>query len=188
MDDVAMVVLIEGESDRVALGALAELCGRDLERERVNLLPMHGAMNVRKHVERLGPHGLGVRLAGLCDANEEGYFRRAVRDAGIGSPLTRADMEALGFFVCDADLEAELIRALGIDGVERVLAGQGELRAFRTFQNQPAQRGRAVEAQLHRFFGSIGGRKSRYARALLEALGAQNAPRPLSNLLDYTAR
>jgi hypothetical protein len=59
----------------------------------------------------------GIRpasLAGLCDAAEEGYFRRALARAGVGSPLSRADMEALGFYVCGADLEEELIRALGV--------------------------------------------------------------------------
>ena len=62
-------------------------------------------------------------------------------------------MEQLGFYVCDPDLEAELIRALGPDAVEAVLEAQKELGSFRTFQRQPAQRERPVEKQLQRFMG-----------------------------------
>ena len=140
---VAVVVLVEGESDRVAIEALAELQQRDLATERVVVLPMNGAMNIRNFVQRLGPTGLGLPLAGLCDIGEERYFRRALQDAGLGTDLTRAGLESLGFFLCDADLEAELIRSRGTDGVEEVMAKQGDLRAFRTFQNQPAQPARS---------------------------------------------
>ena len=74
-------------------------------------------------VELLGPRGLGVRLAGLCDAAEEGYFRRALERAGLGSGMSRADREAHGFYVCTADLEDELIRALAGAGADRVARG-----------------------------------------------------------------
>jgi hypothetical protein len=81
------------------------------------------------------------------------------------------------------DLEDELIRALGVAGVERVLAAENDLARFRAFQNQPAQRGRAVERQLRRFMGTISGRKARYARALVFALDSHRIPRPLDHLL-----
>ena len=64
--------------------------------------------------------------------------------------------------MCVADLEDELIRALGAAAVEQVVAAQGELGSFRTFQKQPAWRGRAIEEQLRRFMGTYGGRKIRY--------------------------
>jgi hypothetical protein len=72
---------------------------------------------------------------------------------------TRADMERLGFYVCVADLEEELIRSLGAAGVERVIDAQGELSMFRAFQRQPAWRGRTNEEQLRRFFGTHSSRK-----------------------------
>jgi hypothetical protein len=92
-------------------------------------------------------------------------------------------MERLGFFVCVADLEEELIRALGAPVVERVLAANGDLRSFRTLQKQPAWRGRSREQQLRRFMGSGGRRKIRYARFLVEALDLADVPRPLDRLL-----
>jgi hypothetical protein len=94
-------------------------------------------------------------------------------------------MEAHGFFVCCRDLEDELIRALGTDAVLAVVEANGELRAFRTMQSQPAQRGHTVEEQLHRFIGTKSGRKARYARALVEALDLAHVPAPLSRLLDH---
>ncbi|MET0781822.1 MAG: ATP-dependent endonuclease [Microbacterium sp.] len=184
---VATAVLVEGDSDRVAIEALAESRGRDLERERVAVIPLGGAMNIRTFLTLLGPRGLGLDLAGLCDVGEEGFFRRGLEHAGLGDELSRDDMEVLGFYTCIADLEDEFIRRLGTATVEQAMDAEGDLRAFRVFQNQPAQRGRAVDAQQRRFLGSIGGRKSRYARALVRQLAGDRAPRPLEQLLHHIA-
>ena len=94
-------------------------------------------------------------------------------------------MEALGFYVCVADLEDELIRALGAAAVERLLDAQGDLRSFRTLQKQPAWQGRTTEDQLRRFMGSGGRRKIRYARLLVEALDLTQVPRPLAGVLAH---
>jgi hypothetical protein len=97
----------------------------------------------------------------------------------------RAALARLGFFVCVQDLEDELIRALGPDDVERVIAAGGDLRAWRTFQNQPAQRGRAAQQQLRRFMGTRSGGKSYYARVLARALEPDRVPEPLDSLLAW---
>ena len=178
-------MLVEGISDQVALEALAERLGRDLDAERVVIVPMGGAQAIDVFLERFGPNGIDVRLAGLCDAGEEGDFRRGLEGAGLGSRLTRTEMESLGFFVCVADLEEELIRALGADAVEQVVDGQGDLGPFRTLQKQPAWRGRPKEEQLRRFMGSGGRRKIRYARLLVDALDLTQMPRPLRGVLDH---
>ncbi|MGH3085435.1 MAG: TOPRIM nucleotidyl transferase/hydrolase domain-containing protein [Gaiellaceae bacterium] len=178
------VVLVEGVSDQVALEALAERRGRDLEVEGVSVLPIGGAQAIGGFLDLFGPKGYGVRLAGLCDAGEEDEFRRGLERAGLGSNLTRADMERLGFYVCVADLEDELIRSLGAAAVERVIEAQGGLRSFRTLQKQPAWRGRPTEEQLRRFFGSYGG-KIQYARLLVEALDLTRVPRPLDRVLAH---
>jgi hypothetical protein len=179
------VVLVEGISDQRALEALAERRGRDLDAEGISIVSMGGATNVGRFLELFGPQGLDIRLAGLCDAAEEDDFRRGLERAGLGSDLTRADMERLGFFVCVADLEDELIRALGAETVERVVDAQGELGSFRTLQKQPAWQGRATELQLRRFMGSGGSRKIRYARLLVDALDLTQVPRPLDRLIAH---
>jgi hypothetical protein len=87
--------------------------------------------------------------------------------------------------VCVADLEDELIRALGTAAVEHVLDAEGELGSFRTLQKQPAWRGHTTHDQLRRFMGSGSGRKIRYAGRLVAALDLDRVPRPLDLLLTY---
>lgn len=177
------VVLVEGASDQGALEALAGRRGRNLDDEGVVVLSLGGATGIGPFLDLLGPRGLALRLAGLCDAGEEGAFRRALERAGLGSIATRADMEAVGFHVCVEDLEDELIRALGAARVEQVIEDQGELPSFRTFQSQPGWQGRSSEEQLRRFMGTRGGRKLHYARLLVDALDLAQVPRPLDRLL-----
>jgi hypothetical protein len=177
------VILVEGRSDQAALEALAERRGRPLGPRGVSVVPMGGATNIGHFLDLLGPRGLGVRLAGLCDAAEEGYFQRALEQAGFGSRLRRADMEALGFHVCTLDLEDELIRALGVASVEQIIQAHGDLRSLRIFQKQPAQQGRSPERQLRRFMGTRSGRKSQYARLLVDALDLTRVPPPLDLVL-----
>lgn len=179
------VVLVEGVSDQLALEALAERRGRNLTGEGVSIVSMGGATNIRSFLIRFGLQGLDLRVAGLCDAAEEGDFRRGLERAGFGSNLSRAGMERLGFYVCVADLEDELIRALGVATVEEVIAAQGDLERFRTFQKQPAWRGRTTEEQLRRFFGTHGGRKIQSGAMLVQALDLNRVPRPLDGVLAH---
>ena len=182
-DHVRAVILVEGVSDQAAVEALAARRRRDLATEGVGVVPIGGAQAIGRFVERYGPRGLDVRLAGMCDAAEARDFQRALERAGLGEGLTRDEMEELGFYVCDADLEDELIRALGAVAVEEVLAANGDLNSFRTFQKQPAWRGRPVDRQLRRFMGSADSRKLRYARLLVDALPLERIPRPLERVL-----
>jgi hypothetical protein len=168
---VTTAVLVEGDSDRAALQALAESEGRNLADEGTAVLPMGGAMSIRRYVEALGTHGLDLELRGLCDVGEVRFFERA-------------GMRATAFEICDPDLEGEFIRALGQDATEQVLEEQGDLRLFRTFQRQPAQRERTAEQQLHRFLGTTSGRKEQYGRELaLRAAADSVTPEPLRRLL-----
>lgn len=144
--DVRTVVLVEGISDQLAVGALARRRGRNLDAEGISVVPIGGAQAIGRFLNRFGPQGLDLRLAGLCDAAEEADFRRALERAGLGSGLTRSEMERLGFYVCVVDLEDELIRALGTDVVEELVDAQGQLGSFRTLQKQPAWQGRPKTA------------------------------------------
>ena len=176
------VVLVEGISDQVALETLAERRGRDLDAEGVTVVPIGGAQAIGRFLSEYGPQGLDVRLAGLCDAAEERDFQRGLERAGLGSNLSRAEMESLGFYVCVSDLEDELIRSLGAPAVEEIIEAQRELGPFRTFQKQPAQKGKTIEAQLWRFMGN---RKIRYASLLVNALDLARVPRPLDLVLAH---
>ena len=54
------VVLVEGDSDRRALEALAARRGRNLAAEAVAIVPMGGAHAIGRFLDRFGPHGLDV--------------------------------------------------------------------------------------------------------------------------------
>jgi hypothetical protein len=183
--DVRTVVLVEGMSDQCAVETLAERRGRKLDAEGIFIVPIGGAKNIRRFLEMYGPRGYDIRVTGLCDAGEERGFRRALERTGLGADLGRDEMEALGFYVCVADLEDELIRSLGAASVQRVVEAQGELGSFRTLQKQPAQQGRTIEQQLRRFMGTRSYRKIRYARLLVNALDLTRVPRPLDQLLAH---
>jgi hypothetical protein len=177
------VVLVEGVSDQGAIEALARRRGRILAAEGVAVVPIGGASRIFEFLTRYGPAGADLALAGMCDAGEEGAFRRGLERAGLGGNLTRGGMERLGFFVCQADLEDELIRSLGPARVELLIDEQGELGNFRRFQRQPAQRGRPIDRQLRRFLGTLAGRKIRYAPLLVDALDLARVPSPLDGVL-----
>jgi hypothetical protein len=182
MGAVRAVILVEGISDQRAVEALARRRGCDLAAAGVSVVAMGGAQAIGRHLNEFGPRGLDVRLAGLCDAAEEQDFRRGLERAGLGSTLTRSELERLGFYVCDPDLEQELIRSLGACAVERVIAEEGESRAFDTFRKQPAKRGQSYDEQLWRFMWN---RKIRYAPLLVGALDLARVPRPLDRVLAH---
>jgi hypothetical protein len=159
------VVLVEGITDRIALEAVAAKLGRDLAAENVEIVPIGGAQAVRRAYAQYE----GQRVGGLCDVGEERWFRRILGDAT---------------YVCVRDLEDELIRALGPDRVQEVVAAQGELETFRNFQNQVFWRGRPVERQLQRWLQN-GGRQHRYPPLLIAAMEPEEIPRPLAGVLEH---
>jgi hypothetical protein len=164
------VVLVEGTSDGRAVETLARRRGRDLEAEGVAIVPMGGYGSL----PRLLRQYRDLLLAGLYDVGEERHFLRAL------GCVDRDELERVGFYACMRDLEDELTRAVGTQGMERVLAEQGDLRAFRTYQKQPAHRDRPLEEQLHGFMWN---RKQEYAVLLVEALDLERVPLPLDRVL-----
>ena len=168
------VVLVEGTSDRNAVEALARRRGRDLDAEHIAVVPMGGYGNLPRFLEQ----HRGVRLAGLYDAGEEQHFLHSLKCGD------RRELERAGFYACIRDLEDELTRAVGPEGMERVLDEEGDLRSFRTFQKQPAHRDRPLEEQLHSFMWN---RKQRYAAVLVAALDLARS-RARSNASSHTSR
>lgn len=175
-----MVVLVEGISDLMALEAVAQRQGRDLQSEGMVVLPVGGANAFERHLEQLRERGIGVR--GLVDEAEveivRGAFTATV-DSARGS-----DLESLGVYVCIEDLEDELIRAIAPSRVEAILEREGDLGSFRSLQKQPAWRDRDLTAQLRRFMGAGARRKLRYARLLALELDPDQIPRPLDRVLE----
>jgi hypothetical protein len=158
-----VVVLVEGESDALAVRLLAQRRGLDVE-----VVAMGGVTNARRYAAtRAG----SATLLGLCDAGERRYLEN------LEPPLD-------GVFVCDRDLEEELVVALGAEAVLEVLAETGLIGSFRTFQGQPEWRRRDLTAQVCRFAGAGSGRKALLAGAMAARLEPARVPASLAALLD----
>ncbi len=104
--------------------------------------------------------------------------------AGSASGWPACATRGRSAFVCVADLEDELIRALGTGRVEDLIEAEGESGPFLTFTRQPAHRDTARDRQLRRFMGTRSGRKIRYGHLLAAALDLTVIPAPLASLLS----
>ena len=178
---VRTLVLVEGKSDAGAVRALADLLGCDLDLHHIQIWSADGVTNFPQLLVEFAHIHPGAEFCGMYDVADERHVRRALTHAAI--PIAAHEsLESFGFFACVADLEDELIRALGAEAVERVLEAQGELISFRRFQAMPQHRGTPVHHQLRRFLGTRATRKIRSAQRLVEALGLARLPRPLMQL------
>jgi hypothetical protein len=157
---LAAVIAVEGNSDKVVLETISRRLGRDLGVEGIRIQAIGGAHAIRRFVAELGS---GVAVRGLCDENEQHLFRRVLDDV----------------YVCVPDLEGELIRALGVERMLEII----DRDAFATMQHQPAQRGRPIELQLHRWLRSSSIRYHRHLPMLADALEPERVPAPLAGVL-----
>jgi hypothetical protein len=155
-----VVIAVEGNSDKVVLERISRRLGRDLPAEGITIRAIGGAHAIRRFVMDLGTD---VAVRGLCDQNEEHLFRRVLDDVSV----------------CVPDLEGELIRAIGVERMLEIV----DRDSFVTMQRQPAQRGRPVELQLHRWLRSISSRYHRYLPILVDVLDLDSLPTPLAGVL-----
>jgi hypothetical protein len=180
----SVIVLVEGASDRAALTVLAR---RRQLLAGVEIRAMGGATNVRRHLGELLSDAVPRHVLGLTDEPEEPFFVRALAAAGV--PITSVDdLAAHGFHTCRRDLEDELIRAVGTERVRAVLDDLDLGQTFERFCRQQAWRGRPTHEQLHRFAGTVSGRKTVFAEGLAAALADDAVPEPLRHLLDDVER
>lgn len=174
-------ILVEGLSDKYAIEALAARKGKSPDASGVSVVDMSGAGGIKAYLGLLGPNGLKVDLAGLCDVSDEGKWSKALGENGFAKGLNRAAMAKLKFFVCDKDLEAELINAIGAAAVLVVIDKQGDKAAFEGFAKQPTQASKPLPDQLHDF---LHGRNIEYAPLLVDALDLSKVPASLEGIVN----
>jgi AAA domain, putative AbiEii toxin, Type IV TA system len=177
------VILVEGQSDKYALEAVAAKKKRNLDADGVTIVAMRGAGGIATFLALLGPHGLKLKLTGLCDAKEESKWAQALESHGMGSKLDRAAMAAVGFEVCDGDLEEVLIAAVGEKTALAIIDAQGDAGDFGSFAQQPTQKAKAVAQQLHDFLHSRG-RNITYAPLMVDAIDSARLPAPLESVIN----
>lgn len=175
------VVLLEGTSDVAAVRAVADVL--DVDDADVRYVDLGGVTNVRARLEILRIDESDTDVVGMCDAGEASVVIKALEADGAWI-RDADDLPSYGFFVCRADLEDELIRALGAIRVLDVLDEMGLRSKFYAFQGQPAWRDRELHDQLRRFCGTTSGRKEILARELASALTPEAVPEPLRLLVE----
>lgn len=157
------IILVEGDSDRVALAVIAKRMGLHVP----EIVSIGGAHAIARVAERLLAQHPRERLIGLVDVGEVAAFSHVIPEV----------------FTCDRDLEDEMIRSLGVDGALAVIKEQGELESFRTLQRQPAHRDRCLHDQLRQFLRGRSGNKARYAVLFAEAVDVDRIPMPLRDVI-----
>jgi hypothetical protein len=177
------VILVEGQSDKYALEAVAAKKKRNLDADGVTIVTMRGAGGISTFLALLGPNGLELKVAGLCDALEQSKWAGALESHGMGSKLDRAAMAAIGFEVCDGDLEEVLIAALGDAGTRAIIDAQGDTAAFNSFAQQAAHKSKSVPQQLHDFLHARG-RNITYAPLMVDAIDLEHLPTALENVIS----
>jgi len=172
-----ITLLVEGESDRVALTTLAPRFGVDFEAEEITVTVLGGAGNFGRAIAEAAAQG--HRVGGLYDEAEERFVAGAL-NRQEGEDLTRQ-----GFFACRPDLEFELVRAIGVVEMTALLEAKGDLKTFRNFQDQPAHRDFEALEQVRRFVAASGARKAKYAAVMAEEVSFEAVPEPLNGVLNW---
>jgi len=130
---IRTLVLVEGDSDAAAVRALADRIGCDLGSHRIQIWSAAGVTNFSRVLADFVRTHPSADFCGMYDVADERHVRRALARAAI--PIAAHEsLESFSFFACVADLEDELIRALGTKAVEHVLEAQAELNTFQRFQ------------------------------------------------------
>lgn len=174
------VVLLEGPSDVAALEQVLATQHPPVPETTYRLVDMGGVTNTGAHLQ--AARDAGDRVVGLVDAGEAWVVVKSLQR--LGTSINEVEeLPAHGFFVCDRDLEDELIRALGVPGCLELLHELGMAHAFEAFSAQLHWAEAPVEDRLRRFCGVASGRKIRLAGAMAGALPAQDLPAPIAALI-----
>jgi putative ATP-dependent endonuclease of OLD family len=104
------VVAVEGVSDRVILEAIGDVTGRSLDRLGVSLVETAGSGDMGAILKLFGGSGFDIPMSLLIDKDAAAATARKLG-------VVEADLEKRSTYICDPDLEAEYVDALGADVV-----------------------------------------------------------------------
>jgi hypothetical protein len=174
------VVFVEGITDYQAVRVIASTLGRSLDAEGVAVVALDGAASLTTFLQIMGPQGLQLAVGGICDADYEADWCSYLCAAGI--PATnRAELNALGFYVSDPDLEDELVAALGTTATQLVFANEGATERFQRYSRQPAHQDKSLHEQIRGFAQT---KKAYWTPRLAAAVTAANLPTSIKGVLD----
>ena len=179
------VILVEGMSDRHALEVLAARHGRRLDEEGIAIVSTGGATNIARFLARFGPRGLDVRSR-VCVTWPRRATSGAVSSGTVSVPTCRCRTwrrwgSTGASTIWRTSRSARTVQHPCSTSSRPTASSR---RSARCSTNRP-QRERSTEEQLRRFMGTRSGRKSRYARLLVETLDLDRIPRPLDRALAH---
>ena len=114
------VLFVEGRSDRIIVEAAAMVSGRHLHKMGVHVVELEGSGAFKRLVDMLGENGYGIPTFGLCDRDAEREWAKAL-------DITPPDLRAAGYYVCNPDLEAEVVSALGVERFIDMVLSEGPM-------------------------------------------------------------
>jgi ABC-type lipoprotein export system ATPase subunit len=174
------VIFVEGITDYQAVRVVATTLGYDLDAMGVAVVALDGAASLTTFLQIMGPQGLDLSIGGICDADYENEWCEYLTAAGLPAG-TRQDLNRLGFFVSDRDLEDELVTALGTTAAQMVFANDDASARFQRYANQPAHRDKTLHEQIRGFAQT---RKAYWTPRLAAAVTAANVPSSVKEALD----
>jgi len=174
------VVFVEGITDYQAVRVIAARLDCDLDAKGVAVVALDGAASLTTFLQIMGPQGLDLAIGGICDADYEEEWCKYLTAAGLPA-ATRQDLNRLGFFVSDLDLEDELVNALGTTAAQMVFANEDASARFQNYAAQPAHRDKALHEQIR---GFVQTKKSYWTPRLAGAVTAASVPRSVKDVLD----
>ena len=172
----AIVIAVEGPSDRIIVNKAADALGIDLDKRDIVVVETDGCGNMRVVESIFGSGGFNIPLFELVDDdNREDIARRVGADSA-----DLADLAAHRIFVSCYDLEDEYVRAIGAKRL------WGKIRAMKIFSRTEMRQcrkgpdGNPTERNLAQFIREKTSRKIPAALLAASLIDADNAPKILS--------
>jgi predicted ATPase len=175
------VVFVEGITDYQAVRAVAAKLGRNLDAEGVAVVALDGAASLATFLQIMGPYGLDLPVCGICDVDYEADWCSDLTAVGL-TVASRQDLNALGFYVSDRDLEDELLTAIGTTAAQMVFANEGATARFQSYAQQPANQGKTLHDQIRGFVQS---KKVYWTPRLAAAVTPAAVPSSIQDLLNH---
>lgn len=109
------IIAVEGQTDRMLVERVAELTGRDLYRDGIEILEAGGCQEMVHIINLFGKNGFDIPLTVLIDQDAEAKLAKKLQ-------ITPDQLLDRNVHISRADLEDEYVAALGVDKLWNALS------------------------------------------------------------------
>jgi len=172
----AIVIAVEGPSDRIIVNRVADVLGIDLDKLDIVVVETDGCGNMRVVESIFGSGGFNIPLFELVDDdNREDIAQRVGADSA-----DPADLAAHHVFISRNDLEDEYVRAIGAKKLWGTIKAMKVLSRTEMRQCKKGPDGNPTDESLAEFIRGRTSRKILGALLAASLIDAENAPKVLS--------